>query len=212
MSAMRLPVVGFLALVIGGAAHAGELERLRDENARLRARIETLEAENARLKGAADAAPLAAALSADAAAAVTSEVAEDGTTRIATEPSRLEASAGPRSRHWIVLRTAPASLIELVVESSSSGRSYRGATALELGVDGARESLAVTRYASEDKTPMRGGIPTVGETVVVGVPPATLGRMATAKSIDGSLGTLRFRLTPQQLATVRAFAERAQRR
>ena len=48
----RLIVVGAMMLVtFGAAAHAGELERLREENARLQQQVRSLEAENARLRG-----------------------------------------------------------------------------------------------------------------------------------------------------------------
>jgi hypothetical protein len=197
-----------LAMVgVGGPAFADELERLRDENAKLRARIETLEAENARLRGVERDAPLAAALRESAAAAVQSGVDDDGKRLVTTEPSRLEVSAGPGGRHWIAWRTG-AEAIELVIESAASGQAYRDVRALELDVDGAAESLPVTRYASENKTPLRGGTPTAGETVVVRMPAATLTRLATARAGGGALGPLRFRLTPQQLATVHAFSDR----
>lgn len=209
---MRLALVGLVVLASSGVLHADEIQRLRTENAELRKRVETLEAENARLKRTSEDAPLAAALQASAASAVTSDVDDEGRTRFATEPSRLETTAGPRGRHWIVLRTAKPDTLEMVIESSASGRAYRDARALELGVDGAKESLAVIRYASEDKSPLRGGATPAAETVVLAVPPATLGRMASARAVDGTLGTLRFALTPQQLATVRAFADRVPKR
>jgi hypothetical protein len=208
---VRLALVGLVLLACSTVARGDELERLRSENAELRARIQALEAENARLKRTSDAAPLAAALEASAAAAVTGAVDDAGTTRIATEPSRLEVTAGPRTRHWMVLRTADADALELVIESSASGRAYRDARALDLGVDGAKDSLSVTRYGSEDRSPLRGGAAPAAETVVVAVPLATLGRLASARAVDGALGPLRFTLTPQQLATVRAFADRVQR-
>jgi len=48
----RLIVVGAMMLVtFGAAAHAGELERLREENARLQQQVRSLDAENARLRG-----------------------------------------------------------------------------------------------------------------------------------------------------------------
>jgi hypothetical protein len=208
---VRVVLVGLLVLGLADGAQADELERLREENARLRARVQALEAENARLRDASDVAPLAAALRESAAEAVRTDVDADGTTtRIATEPSRLESSAGPRARHWVVLRTRqPGSDgAELVIEALASRGAYREVRALELGVDGTREALAVAKYETEDMSPVRGGAPTLRETVVLAVPPATLARMAAAHTVDGTLGPLRFRLTPQQLATVRAFAER----
>jgi hypothetical protein len=205
--AVRLILAGLVVLAVGGPAWAGELEQLRDENAKLRARIEALEAENARLRGVEREAPLAAALRESAAAAVQTGVDDDGKQLVTTDPSRLEISAGPGGRHWIVWRTGPEA-IELVLESAASGQSYRDVHALELDVDGTAESLPVARHASEHKTPLRGGMPTAGETVVVRVPSATLTRLAAARSAGGALGPLRFRLTPQQLATVRAFSDR----
>ena len=135
------------------------------------------------------------------------DVDSGGKTRIATVTSRLETSSGPGGRHWIVWRTAPEGA-ELVIESSASGRAYRDVHALDLEADGKAESLPVVRYASENKSALRGSIPTAGETVVVIVPAATLARVAAASIANGTLGSLRFRLTPVQLATLRAFSDR----
>ncbi|HJW69918.1 MAG TPA: hypothetical protein VJ829_11220, partial [Candidatus Binatia bacterium] len=46
-----LVAAGVMVLSAVGAAHAGELERLREQNARLQQQVRTLEAENARLRG-----------------------------------------------------------------------------------------------------------------------------------------------------------------
>ena len=48
--------VGVL-VTAGAVAHAGELERLREENARLQQQVRTLESENARLRGQVSAPP-----------------------------------------------------------------------------------------------------------------------------------------------------------
>jgi hypothetical protein len=204
---VRLILLSLVVLGVGGPTWAGELERLRDENAELRARVQALEVENARLRGIERDAPLAAALQESAATAVHTDVDDAGKKVVVTEPSRLETSAGPGGRHWIVWRTGPGD-IEMVIESAASGHAYRNVRALELDVGGAAESLPVARYASENKTALRGGFPTAGERVVVSMPAATLTRLAAARAGGGTLGPLHFRLTAQQLATVRAFSER----
>ena len=48
----------------------------------------------------------------------------------------------------------------------------------------------------------------IGESVTAQVPMDTLDRLANARDISGRLGTTTFRLTPEQLAGVRAFAKR----
>ena len=84
--------VAVVLLGIGSAAHGGELDQLRKENAELRARVQELESENARLRGGSGG--LAAALEQRATAAVAVAPGEaPGSTTITTEASRSRVSA-----------------------------------------------------------------------------------------------------------------------
>src|SRR5262245_23912153 len=153
-------------------ASADDVETLREENRRLRARVEALEAENAKLR-ADNRSPLAAAIEAHAAEEV--HVEGEGTAAVVTtEPSRLDTSSGPHSRHWIWLRARSAAPdpVDLVIDAAVSGTAYRGVDALELDVDGTRERLTVVRRSTESRTPTRGspGTGAAGETVTVALP------------------------------------------
>jgi len=167
----RLVGVGAVMLVtFGAAAHAGELERLRDENARLQQQVRSLEADNARLRGQASAPPapapaasdnsgLAAALEQRANESVSvSPSAEPGASVVATEASRLEGLQGGRSRHWITWRAErqggasrpDAALV--VIDATASGGVYRDVKNLDLIVDGASVQCPVTDYRIDSMT------------------------------------------------------------
>jgi len=203
-----------LVVPCGGHAQSSDVEQLRAENARLRARVTELEAENATLRGR-PGGSLAAALEERASGTVAEKPdAETGSAVVATEPSRLERTGGPPSRHWIVLRGArsPAGAperVEMVIETAASGGMYRDATQLRLVTDGAVAECPVVDYRLEPITQTR---PNAGlsarETIVASVPLPALARMAAAREVKGTLGTMTFRLTPEQLATVRAFRRR----
>jgi len=155
---MRGPLAWVVAIGVlvtaGAVAHAGELERLREENARLQQQVRALEAENARLRGQASAPPapaasdnsgLAAALEQRANEAVSvSPSAESGASVVATEASRLEGLQGGRSRHWITWRAERPTGAEgrpeaamVVIDATASGGIYRDVKSLDLVVDGA---------------------------------------------------------------------------
>jgi hypothetical protein len=202
-----------VAVAAVGWAEPSELERLRGENARLTAKVRELEAENARLKGQA---PVAAALEETAKAEVQDEVV-DGVTMTATEPSELTRLDGGRTRQWFTLRAArsdgrPAGAadgVTLRIETANTSGAYRRETDLQLTTDGTPHALRIADYQSEPITAGRTSTK-VGEreVVVVTVPADVLARMAEARDIRGKLGPLSFRLTPAQLATVRAFRQR----
>jgi hypothetical protein len=227
MRGRLIAAVGVVVLVAGGAtARAGELERLREENARLQQQVRTLETENARLRGQANAAPapaasdnsgLAAALEQRANEAVTvSPATEPGGSVIATDPSRLEGLQGGRSRHWISWRAdRPAGgasrpdTAMVVIASTASGGIYHDVKSIDLMVDGAPVACSVSDYRIDSMTVGNGVTARrVGESVTATVPISTLDRLAGAHEISGTLGTTTFRLTPEQLAGVRAFAKR----
>jgi hypothetical protein len=196
-------------------AEPSEVERLRAENARLTARIRELEAENARLTGQ-GAGPIAAALEETAKTQVQNEVV-DGVTTTATEPSELARLDGGRTRQWFSLRTArpdgrPVAAgdgVVLVIETANTTGAYRRETDLQLTTDGTPHALHIADYRSEPisvgRTPTKVG---EREIVVVTVPADVFTRMAEARDVRGTLGPLSFRLTPAQLATVRAFRQR----
>jgi hypothetical protein len=227
MQGRLVVVVGLVVLVAGVAtARAGELERLREENARLQQQVRTLETENARLRGQANAAPapaasdnsgLAAALEQRANEAVTvSPATEPGGSVIATDPSRLEGLQGGRSRHWISWRADRPSggagrpdAAMVVINSTASGGIYHDVKTIDLVVDGAPVACSVSDYRVDSMTVGTGvSARRVGEIVTATVPITTLDRLTAAHEISGTLGTTTFRLTPEQLAGVRAFAKR----
>jgi hypothetical protein len=198
-------------------AAPSEVERLRAENARLTARIHELEAQNARLAGQ-GAGPAAAALEETAKAEVRDEVDRDaGMITTATAPSELARVDGGRTRQWFTLRAArrdgepvvATDGVTLRIETANTNGAYRRATDLQLSTDGTNHALRIADYHSEPisvgRTPTRVG---EREIVVVSVPSDVLARMAEARDVRGTLGPLAFRLTPAQLASVRAFRQR----
>lgn len=213
-------------VAVAAVAHAGELERLREENARLQQQVRSLEAENARLRGQAasatrpaptDNSGLAAALEQRANESVTvSPAREPGTSVIATDPSRLEGLQGGRSRHWITWRAErPAGgagrpdAAMVVIDATASGGIYRDVKSLDLVVDGAPVACTVSDYRIDSMTVGKDvSARRVGESVTATVPIDTLDRLANARDISGTLGSTTFRLTPEQLAAMRAFAKR----
>jgi hypothetical protein len=203
-------------------AHAdSELERLRAENATLRARVDQLEAENGRLRGEAKAAANAAPADASLAGVLASRAEEQvrtvpdprGGTAVVTDQSRLDITAGGQSRHWITFRSQSAGgsgdPAELVIASSASGIAYRDVSSIALVIDGTAVEVPVIRYQSDPISNARSGA-IVGrrETVAGGLSLATLDRLAVARQVEGTLGQTRFRLTPEQLAAARAFRKR----
>ena len=141
--------------------------------------------------------------------------AESGASVVATEASRLEGLQGGRSRHWITWRaerpggaSRPDSAL-VVIDATASGGIYRDVQSLDLVVDGAPVQCPVTDYRIDSMTVGKDvSARRVGESVTARVPMDTLDRLANARDISGRLGTTTFRLTPEQLAGVRAFAKR----
>jgi len=196
-------------------AEPSEVERLRAENARLTARVRELEAENKRLAGQGDGA-IAQALEETAKDQVQDQVVA-GVTTTATEPSELARLDGARTRQWFSLRTTrpdgrpvgASDGVMFVIETANTTGAYRRATDLQLTTDGTPHALRIADYRSEPITAGRASS-RVGEReiVVVAVPADVFTRMAEARDVRGTLGPLAFRLTPGQLATVRAFRQR----
>jgi hypothetical protein len=207
--------VAVVLLGLGSAAHGGELDQLRKENAELRARVQELESENARLRGSSGG--LAAALEQRATAAVAVAPGEaPGSTTITTEASQLEGIGGGKSRHWITWRAerAPGQAgrpdsAAIVIETASSGHTYRDVSTLRLVVDGTPVDCPVANYRTEMVTwgrdaSRRGA----SEHVTATVPAAVLDKVANANDVSGTLGPTSFHLTPEQIAAARAFVQR----
>jgi hypothetical protein len=203
-----LALVVLVALAVPALADDAALRQLEQENARLRARVAELEKEVATLKREAPSAPLAAALERRAEETVTTREDGDG---VAIEPSLLEREMGAPSRHWIAFRTvegAPGKT-EAVIETDASGSAYRDVKTLTFTIDGKPYECAVTSYHTETVTAVRqGSRVSVKEILRIDVPPATLARMADAREVQGQLGATRFMLTPEQLASIKAFQRR----
>jgi cell division septum initiation protein DivIVA len=210
MRSRLLPSLVLLVAVAGPAlADDAAVRRLEEENARLRARVAELEREVATLKKAAPSAPLAAAMERRAEETVVVSDGDDG--GIAIAPTLLEREGGAQSRHWIAFRTvrgAP-NMVEAVIETDASGHAYRDVKTMQLTIDGRPYECAVTAYRTETVTAVRqGSRVTVKEILRIDVPKATLARLADATEASGQLGKTRFTLTPEQLASIKAFQRR----
>jgi hypothetical protein len=213
---MRAAAVAAVVLLgIGTAAHGGEVDQLRKENAELRARVQELESENARLRGGNGG--LAAALEQRATAAVAVAPGEEpGSSTITTEASLLEGIGGGKSRHWISWRAARApgqtgrpDTAAVVIDTASSGHAYRDVSALRLVVDGTPVDCPVADYRTEMVTFGRDASGrTASEHVTLTVPAAVLDKIANAHDVSGTLGPTTFHLTPEQIAAARAFVQR----
>jgi hypothetical protein len=213
---MRAAAMAAVVLLgICTAARGGEVDQLRKENADLRARVQELERENARLRG--ETGGLAAALEQRATAAVAvAPGAEPGSTTITTEASRLEGIGGGKSRHWITWRadrapgqTGRPDTAVIVIDTSSSGHTYRDVSTLRLVVDGTPVDCPVADYRTEMLPTGRDGTTRIqSEHVTATVPTAVLDRVAGASDVSATLGPTTFHLTPQQIAAARAFVQR----
>jgi hypothetical protein len=200
------------------AADPGEVERLREENARLAERVRALESERDRLLERCPP-PVAAAVERAASEKVSVTVDEKrGGALATTDRSRLERTSGGQSKHWLTVRAHRGSSgverASLVIDADASGGAYRHVRSVQLSIDGRTEDLAVENYeAAQIATAARMPRPvSMAESVVVAVPPDTLARLADAHDVWGSLGSTRFRLTPEQLLAVRALVHRLEGR
>lgn len=209
---MPMPILASLALLVACAtpvlADDAALQRLEQENARLRARVAELEREVATLKREAPSAPLAAALERRAEETVTSTGDDGG---VETEFSLLEREGGARSRHWIAFRTVAGDpgKVEAVIETDASGSAYRDVKTMTFIIDGTPYECALTSYRTEAVTAVRQGSKvSVKEILRIDVPGPTLARLADAREVQGRLGATRFLLTPEQMASIKAFRRR----
>jgi hypothetical protein len=185
--------LALLVLCAALPARADELERLRDENARLRQRVEQLERENAT-----PAIPTR----------VVERAAPDGTMLAATEPSRIDVT-GSRAAHWLWLeRAAGRHDATLWIRTEFSGGIYRHTERLALRLDGAEQVLPIASY---DATRITTGVahrPLRRDHEVVSVifTPPVLAALAGAASMSGQLGRTAFTVSSDVLASLRALA------
>src|SRR5262249_27712487 len=207
----RTAAVMVLALCGAVPAWAGEIERLRAENQRLQQRVQQLEAENAQLRarGTSGDTELAKALQERATETVTVSPGEEpGTSRVETEPSRLEGVGGAKGRHWITWRAdratdggGAAGGASLILNSSASGGLYRDVRSVRLLVDGTPVEVVVADYHTHANTTVRDSRAyTLDETVTATVPMATLDQLVAAHDVSGTLGPPPFRPSPEHLA------------
>jgi hypothetical protein len=193
-----------VALACPGAA-ADDAGALRAENERLRARVEALEQENARLRGVVrDAQP-------PLPTRIVERAAADGTAIAVTEPGKVDVS-GSRSRHWMWMeRRAAHDGATLWLRADYSGGVYGRAKQLTLRFDGKGEHrLPIASYDARRLTTgvVHRTMRRDHELVSVALPPALVVTVARAATMDGRLGRTRFAVPPEVLASLRALARR----
>jgi hypothetical protein len=207
------------ALATDEAGSATEVERLTTENEELKRRIEELEErEGAATRSLNDAdeagdvvVPAARPAGGTDAARLTT-ITGPGTRTVSTGASTLEVTRGSSAPQWVAFRyeragEQPVRDITMDVHTQFSGSIYRSVKTLELSVDGDRIECPVTSYDSRAVTGggSRRRVSRDHEEVTVTIPVTTLHRMAAAKSVTGSLGAVRFELTRDQIASLRAL-------
>lgn len=196
-----LLVLGLLA-----SAHAGELETLRAENARLREQVDRLERENARLRRIG---PDPRRMDAEAAAErLTVTEGSDGSS-VTTASVPLTVTSGSRADHALELES-DGGPVRATFRTWFSGGIYAGVTDVVLDADHRSFHLPVIDY---DVTPILAGPPQRRrrrdhERVTVILPPDALAAAATAQSVGGILGRVHFLIEPRDQATLRALALR----
>ncbi len=199
---------------------ATEAERLKTENEELRQRIDELEAREGAAErsrddegaGGAIAVPAAPAAGGSADAARLTTFTEAGTRTVSTGASRLEVTRGSRAPQWVAFRYArtgeqPVRNISMDVHTQFSGSVYRSVKTLALSVDGDRIDCPVTGYDSRAVTGggSRRRVSRDHEALTVSIPVTALQRMAAAQAVTGALGPVKFELTRDQLASLRAL-------
>jgi hypothetical protein len=192
-----------LATLAPGIVRADDLDALRAENARLRARVDALERENERLRGAASAAepPIPTH--------VVERETDDGKTVWATEPGRLEVAG--RAVHWIWLERTPGQPgATLWIRGEYSGGIYRQVEHLDLELDGAAQTLPLADYDATRITVGMGHNPQRRdhETLHFTLDPQALEALAKAATMSGKVGRTSFTVPTDVLASLRALARK----
>jgi hypothetical protein len=186
-----------------GSASAAELDDLRAENARLRDRVERLERENERLRR----------IGPDPSRMDEAAVAERLTVTETPSGERVTAASvplavidGSRADHALELEST-GDRIRATFRTWFSGGIHRGVDEIVLEADHQSFRLPVVDYAV---TPIRTGSPQRRrrrdhERLVVDLPAGVLSAVATAHSVGGRIGRVRFMVEPADQATLRAF-------
>jgi hypothetical protein len=194
-----------LILLAALPVRADDLEALRAENARLRARVDHLERETAALRGLARAAE----------PAIPTRVVErngpGGTLLWATEPGRLDVTGGSRAVHWLWMeRTAGGADATLWIRGEFSGGGYRSTERLELRFDGTGHALPIVSYDATRITSGVGRRPLRRdhELLSVRLAPPVLAALGHAAAMTGRLGRTSFTVPPEVLASLRALARK----
>jgi hypothetical protein len=213
---------------------ASELERLREENAALRARIaeledkierlenrgQDLEAEKQQLEQLAGVTTSGQKIESKR-ALIQSQFNQDaGRTVVRSKPEKLSITHGSRADHYLSLAYSyPGENIEsepehvtVFIQSLMSGGDYSATTPLELTLDdGEKLSIKPSDYErvrKQTRTGQKGGSRTDNETLTYELSWEQLRRLARAVEATGRIGNTRFELTGDQLATFKAIRER----
>jgi len=192
-----------LTLALIPTARADEIEDLRADNARLREQVDRLERENARLRRIG---PDPERLDEEAIAErVTTTTQDDGSTlTAATVP--ITVTAGSPADHVLELES-DGDTVRATFRSWFSGRIHANVKEVVLDVDHRAFHLPVVDY---DVTRITTGPPQRRrrrdhERVTVILPPDALAAAATAHSVGGRIGRVRFLIEARDQATLRAF-------
>ena len=200
---MRLALLAILLTAL--AAHADDLDALRAENARLRARVEELERENATLRGVVRAAEPSIPTH------VVERTTPEGNVLWATEPARVDVKDGSRAAHWLWLERSPhAGDATLWIRGEFSGGVYRTTKRLELRLGGVAHSLPIASYDATRITSAVGRRPLRRDHEVLSVilTPPVLDALASAATMSGQLGRTSFTVPTDVLASLRALARK----
>lgn len=222
---LALPLV-----VKASLAHAGEIDDLRRENARLTAEVQSLQAQLDAIRGTAGQGDAATGRAADAAGAgtrmepvyiprtrVSLEVGRDessGATTLATLWYRTGDSGLLPRKEWFQLRAEqlPDGALQgpwLLVERQGAGAGAK-VDAGSLTVDGKTIALPVVDYDAKRKSQTLGPISSSSrdERIRFSLPASALPLVATARTARFTAGGVDFALTDEHLAAFAAMAAR----
>jgi hypothetical protein len=185
------------------AADADDAERLRAENAALRAQVEALERELTTLRALADVPPdddeppLVATVPDDT-------TGEDG---IGTRDIRLQRLRGSTAPHFFTLTRDASGTLTGRIETNLSGGIYEHTRHVRLTIDDEAHVYPVTSYDKQRVTTgLKRRIRRDHEHVAFVVPPAALAAMAAARRVEIGLGRSAFAVPPRGLVALRLLA------